>query len=113
MIHQAMRDIIGALVQKTRSGDAKWRKRPFSGERDAYIDLGPYVLWIAETRWGPIVIKLQDQAGEEKVSQRVLRDDVDYPLLSELLDLADPGDREVNGVLDDVRRLVLQAGPVG
>lgn len=113
MIPQSLRDIIAALVHKTRSGQAKWQKRRFSGDRDVYIALGPYVLGVFESRWGSIVVKLKTAAGEEKLSVPIDREDADYPMLSELLDLADPGDREVNGMLDDVRRLVLQAGPVG
>lgn len=113
MIQRAMRDIISALVQKTRSGEAKWQKRRFSGDRDVYIELGPYVLDLFESRWGQIVVKLKNEVGEEKLSIAVPRDDADYALVSELLDLADPGDREVNGMLDDVRCVVLQAGPGG
>jgi hypothetical protein len=68
---------------------------------------------IFETRFGSIVLKLRNQAGEDVFSTPVLPDDPDFGLVSGLLDLADPGSPQLDGVLNDVRRLVLQTGPIG
>jgi hypothetical protein len=114
MIPSTVRDIIVALSHKTRAGEANWQKRRFSGERDVYIELGPYVLDVFESRFGPIVVKLKNASDDEVLfSVPVERSDDDFPLLSDMLDRADPTSAELEGVLSDVRRMVQQAGPVG
>jgi hypothetical protein len=114
MIPSAVRDIIVALSHKTQRGEANWQKRRFSGDRDVYIELGPYVLDVFESRFGPIVVKLKNASDDEVLfSVPVERTDDDFALLSELLNVADPTSEKLELVLSDVRRMVQQAGPVG
>jgi hypothetical protein len=113
MTPHVARDIIVALLEKTKSGTAKWQKPWLGGDRHVYIDLGPYVLTLYESRFGPTVIKLENEAGDDVLAIPVERNDPDFGLVSELLDLADPGSHRADGVLSDVRRLVMQTGPIG
>lgn len=114
MIPQAARDVVVALLEKTRAGEANWHKPRFSGDRHTSIRVGPYLLTVFATRHGAIVIRLEDEEKEELVfSHPVQRDDPDFGLVDELLELADPGLPVLDGVLNDVHRLVTQAGPIG
>jgi hypothetical protein len=113
MIPQAVRDVVVALLEKTRAGEANWRKPRFSADRHTAIRLGQYVFTIFENRFGLIVLKLEDRDGEVVLSLPVQRDDPDFGLVDTLLDLADPGFPVRDGVLNDFHRLVMQAGPIG
>jgi hypothetical protein len=114
MIPQAARDVVVALLEKTRAGEAHWHKPRFSGDRHTSIRLGPYLLTLFATRHGAVVIRLENEGqGELVFSHPVLPDEPDFELVDELLGLADPGFPVRDGVLNDVRRLVTQAGPIG
>ncbi|HEU4884026.1 MAG TPA: hypothetical protein VFT45_17325 [Longimicrobium sp.] len=113
MIPQEARDIIAALLQKTQAGEANWQRTRFAGGRDVFIDLGPYVVHVFEGREGAVFVRLKDDSGVELLAFSVAREDAEFGMASELLSLAHQHVMNPGGVLDDVRRLVLQAGPVG
>ena len=113
MIPTETRDILAALLEKTRAGEAKWQRPRFAGGRDVCLDLGSYVLTVFETRHGAIAVQLKNDGGAELLSFSIDRSDPDYGFLAELLEQAQDTAMNLGGALNDVRRLVLQAGPVG
>ena len=113
MIPHEARDVVTALLHKTRAGEAKWQRSRFAGGRDVYIDLGPYVVHVYEGREKAVYVRLSSDSAVGLLSFSVDPDDPDFALASELLDHAYRMSVNLDGVLSDVRRLVEQAGPVG
>jgi hypothetical protein len=113
MIPTELRDIIVALLQKTRAGEARWHETKFAIRRDVNIHLGPYALQLYEEHRDAITIALQSETFVDLLRCTVKSSEPDWQLVSELLDEAQHRAANVGGVLSDVRRLVEQAGPVG